>query len=358
MGLRNTHLPSSFPVNNLLRHDKTMATVTVTGAGVTGLWQAYILAKRGHQVRLIERSAQPFAAAASRLAGAMLAPFCELEAAEELIADLGLRSLELWRDVPGVMQPYGSLVLAQPRDRGELSRFARLTRGFQQVSAAQIGELEPALAGRYETGLFYPQEAHVEPITAMRALLRLAEEAGAETSFGEDGRAAAAAGPASSGDYVIDCRGWSARDDLEQLRGVRGEMLVIETREITLTRPVRLLHPRFPLYVVPWSGGRFMTGATMIESGEGGAVSVRSALDLLAAAYTLHPAFGEARIVQFAAGVRPAFPDNLPKIIVRGQRLHVNGVYRHGFLIAPALAEFTADYIETGKTDPALFAGG
>ena len=54
-------------------------TITVVGAGITGLWQALTLARRGHRVRLVERSAEPFADAASAYAGAMLGPFCETE---------------------------------------------------------------------------------------------------------------------------------------------------------------------------------------------------------------------------------------------------------------------------------------
>ena len=71
-------------------------------------------------------------------------------------------------------------------------------------------------------------------------------------------------------------------------------------------------------------------------------VTVRSALELLGSAYALHPAFGEAQIVELGAGVRPAFADNVPKIVVRGRTIHVNGLYRHGFLLAPVLAELVA----------------
>ena len=155
---------------------------------------------------------------------------------------------------------------------------------------------------------------------------------------------------------MIDCRGLAAREDLSDLRGVRGERLVIRSDEIVLNRPIRLLHPRFPLYVVPWGYGFYLVGATQIESDEAGAVTVRSALDLLSTAYALHPAFGEAEIVGFGAGARPAFPDNLPRIIVRGDHIHVNGLYRHGFLLAPALAELTARYIESGETHPEVFS--
>jgi glycine oxidase len=122
-----------------------------------------------------------------------------------------------------------------------------------------------------------------------------------------------------------------------------------------LQRPVRLLHPRHPLYVVPWGEGLFMVGASVIESEEAGAVSVRSALELLGSAYALHPAFGEAEIVDIGAGVRPAFADNVPKIVVRGRTFHVNGLYRHGFLMAPALAELVAEYLEGGAIDERVF---
>ena len=47
--------------------------ITVLGAGIVGLWQAYTLLYRGHSVRLVERTATPFSNAASQLAGAMLA---------------------------------------------------------------------------------------------------------------------------------------------------------------------------------------------------------------------------------------------------------------------------------------------
>ena len=119
-------------------------------------------------------------------------------------------------------------------------------------------------------------------------------------------------------------------------------MIRVRTRELCFTRTVRLLHPRFPLYVVPRANGEFMIGATMIESAERGAVSVRSAIELLSAAYALHPAFGEAEVLEMSADVRPAFPDNEPRIDERGGRIFVNGFYRHGFLLAPAFAERAA----------------
>ena len=93
---------------------------------------------------------------------------------------------------------------------------------------------------------------------------------------------------------------------------------------------------------MPWGDGVYLIGATEIESEETGPITLRSALDLLSAAYALDPAFAEAEIVLQGAGARPAFPDNRPRIILRGRYIYVNGLYRHGFLLAPVL-QFMAD---------------
>ena len=192
------------------------------------------------------------------------------------------------------------------------------------------------LPRRFRKGLFFVDEGHLDPRVALSALTGRLRAAGGDIRFGVDGEAL------SGGEVFIDCRGWAARKALPELRGVRGEMMRIRSREVTLTRAVRFLHPRIPLYIVPRANNEFMIGATMIESAERGAVSVRSAIELLSAAYALHPAFGEAEILEMSADVRPAYPDNEPRVDERGGRIFVNGFYRHGFLLAPAFAERAA----------------
>jgi glycine oxidase len=330
-----------------------MANIVVIGAGVSGLWQAFRLAREGHDVRLLERSPAPFEAAASRLAGAMLAPFCEGEAAEPWITEAGQEAVALWREVYPETAANGSLVVALPRDLADLGRFSRMTGGHRRIGGEELAALEPMLAGRFTQALFYPQEGHIEPQRALQALLAGLREMDANLAFGTDWDPQNSA--SLRADFIVDCRGMGARRELPTLRGVRGEMLVVETSEVALSRPVRLLHPRVPLYIVPWREGRFMIGATVIESGDKGPVTVRSALDLLGAAYAVHPAFGEARIVQFGADIRPAFPDNAPHIVVKGRHIHVNGLYRHGFLLAPVLAGFVARYIRDGSVVQDVF---
>ncbi|MCJ9704047.1 FAD-dependent oxidoreductase, partial [Bradyrhizobium sp. SHOUNA76] len=196
--------------------------------------------------------------------------------------------------------------------------------------------------------LFFPAEGHVEPRRVLPQLHERIRAAGGTIKFESDVTVDDLAKDPDG--IVIDCRGLGARDEQPELRGVKGEMILIETAEVQLARPVRLMHPRWPLYVIPREDNLFMLGATSIEAEDTG-VSVRSALELLGAAYTVHPAFGEARIVEFGSGLRPAYPDNLPRIGIRGRRISINGLYRHGFLIAPALAELTLTYVERGQID-------
>ncbi len=313
-----------------------------------GLWQAFTLARHGHKVTLCERSPVPFAHGCSLYAGAMLAPNCEKEAAEAKIRELGLRGVALWREHYPAMRQDGTLVVAFARDRGELDRFARMTEGHRRVSANDLAELEPALGDRFAGALFYAEEGHLSPDPALHFLLEQVQAAGVTLRLGEGEYP-------KDADLVIDCRGLAAKADLPALRGVRGERIVIKSRDVTISRPIRLLHPRFPLYVVPWGQGLYMLGATVIESEETGPITLRSSLDLLSAAYALSPAFAEAEVVMQGAGARPAFPDNRPRILTRDRYIYVNGLYRHGFLLAPVMAEMVARYIESGATDPEVF---
>ena len=323
--------------------------ITIAGAGIAGLWQAYVLAKAGHRVRLIEQSATPFEVSASRWAGAMIAPDCEAESAPAIVRDLGRTSLALWQAAyPGVVVN-GTLVVAAPRDRADLTRFQRVTEAHQLLHATRLADLEPRLAERFDAALYFPREAHMDAMAALNALLVALRGFGVDVQMG-------APYAAGDEDILIDCRGMAARNDIADLRGVRGERIIVRAKDVTLQRPVRLLHPRQPIYVVPQGDGRFVIGATVIEREDAGAVTVRSALELLGSAFALDPAFAEAEIVDIGAGVRPAFADNTPRILIEGggKIVRVNGMYRHGFLLAPVMAEGVAAFLRDGSRHPLM----
>ena len=321
--------------------------VLIRGAGVAGLTAAHELLGRGAAVTIMENAAG-FTGAASWYAGGMLAPWCERESAEETVLRLGIGAADWWEAAlpAGSVHRNGTLVVAQPRDGAELKRFASRTSGFRSLEAEEIAALEPALAGRFRQALFFPQEAHLDPRRALSALRQGLTARGAVFA-GED---------MDDRDFAltVDCTGASSIGEIDGLRGVRGEMAYLQTDEVTLSRPVRMLHPRIPLYIVPRGGGLFMCGATMIESDDAGPITTRSLMELLNAAYALHPAFAEARLIETGTGVRPAFADNLPRASRRENRITVNGLYRHGFLLSPTTAREVAALVlgdETRKGD-------
>jgi glycine oxidase len=126
----------------------------------------------------------------------------------------------------------------------------------------------------------------------------------------------------------------------QSVRGVRGEVITLHAPEVTLSRPTRLIHPRYPIYIAPKENGIFRIGATEIESEDLSPISVRSTLELLSAAYSVDSGFAEARVLELIAQCRPALPDNLPSIRFLGERtMQINGLYRHGFLISPAVMD-------------------
>jgi glycine oxidase len=318
--------------------------VTVIGAGVAGLTCALELAERGARVELLERASALEGAGCSWYAGGMLAPWCELENGGPLVARLGEEGLAWWRRTfPGTVVR-GTLVIAHGRDAGELRQFGRRTREYSSIGGGGLAALEPELAGRFATALHFAAEGHLDPRAALPALFERARALGVSVRFGVTAETRALAGR-----EVLDCSGLAARRVLPDLRGVRGEMLLLAAPEVSLSRPVRLLHPRLPVYVVPRGAGVYLVGATMLESDAERGVSARSVLELLSAAYALHPAFAEAEILETGTGIRAAFPDNLPRIRRVGGVLHVNGLYRHGFLLAPALARRAAEALLEGR---------
>lgn len=314
-----------------------MSRWSVLGAGVSGLCVATLLAERGESVEVIDDAQR---LPASWYAGGMLAPWCEAESAPAEVISLGQHAARWWQQRVSCVEHQGTLVLAPPRDSQELNRFARLTHAHQWVNPAEV---EPALEDRFARGLLFAGEAHLDPRLALTELRQKLEAHG--VTFHHS---------APSG-QIIDCRGIHARDALPSLRAVRGEMIILQSQDLHFSRPLRLLHPRFPCYLVPRRNGCFMLGATMIESDDDSAISARAMMELLSAAWAIHPALAEARIIESASGLRPAWPDNLPEIRYKNGIYYLNGMYRHGFLLAPMLAEQLMQQLiqETPYANPA-----
>jgi glycine oxidase len=343
--------------------------VAILGAGLAGRLSAWQLVRAGARVALIERGGPDGSGSAAHVAAAMLAPLAESAIAERRIVDLGMASVDLWRawigelPEPVFFQEDGTLVVWHARDRSEVSLFTGRMRAVAPPDLVQqrlraldgdgVGQIEPALAGRFPQGLLLQGEGQLDNRGALRALLSCAIADGLHCVW-EAGEIDADALPALGirAGVVLDCRGLGARAAwrdastgggaaLPGLRGLRGEVVRVHAPDVKLHRPVRLLHPRYPIYIAPKPNDLYVIGATEIESEDESPMSVRSALELLSAAHSLHPAFGEARVLELNVQRRPTRPDHLPAIRVDQQArvVRVNGLYRHGWLIAPAVTE-------------------
>ena len=334
----------------------------VLGAGLMGRLLACELARQGHSVSLFDAQGPDAQGAAAHVAAAMLAPLAESAVTEKSVVLMGQYALTRWPALlkalpePVFFQQSGTLIVWHRQDKAEASRFARQLESTHQqiptlpraqsVDAQQISALEPALGTRFAQGYFLPEEGQLDNRQLLDALL---------SEFERLPICAHWHSPRELSDFhdhagwVFDCRGLGSRTDWPRLRGVRGEVIRVHAPEVSLNRPVRLIHPRYPLYIAPKPHHMFVIGATEIESQDMSAVSVRSAMELLSAAYAVHSGFAEARIVEMSAHCRPAMPDNLPAIRMLGnRRVQVNGLYRHGFLIAPAILDMVMELIEHG----------
>ena len=358
-------------------------SIGIAGAGLLGRLLAWQLARAGHRVSVFDPalSAAPVArsqapdpyvpTAAGFTAAGMLSPLAELDNAEPAVAALGWRSLALWRDIAAALPARpafadrGSLLVAHRADLGTarrmLDRLAAAiatpewqgasppeslqSQGAQPLDAAALRTLEPSIQGPAHAWLL-PGEGQIDTVATLAALH--ADAQGVDWHWGQrvlaveagegGGTLRTADGRVLAFDKVIDVRGVGARPDLP-VRGVRGEVVWLQAPCHGLTRPVRLLHPRHRVYIVPRSANDVLVGASEVESEDRSPVSLRSATELMAAAHSVVPGLAEARILRLDVNLRPALPDNNPCIQHAPKLLRINGLFRHGWLLAPALVD-------------------
>lgn len=340
----------------------------VLGAGLMGRLLGHTLAKLGHQVTVYEAQGADAQGAAARVAAAMLAPLAESAITELPVVRMGQHALTRWPELiaslptPVFFQQNGTLVLWHRQDAAEAKRFEQLMHRTQQqlpsLPAAQrltmdsLLQHEPALEHRFTQGLYLPCEGQLDNRQLLTALLESLEAQNVRLHWNSPRQPADfQPGLAGQPHWVFDCRGLGARTGWTQLRGVRGEVIRLHAPEVTLQRPTRLIHPRYPIYIAPKEDHVFVIGATEIETEDLSPASVRSTLELLSAAYTVHSGFAEARILEVTTQARPTLTDNLPAIRCSGDRtVHINGLYRHGFLISPALLDVVIEWVQHGTT--------
>lgn len=376
--------------------------VGIAGAGLLGRLLAWHLSRLGHHVSVFDPAPGPEPlfdgqGAAGFTAAGMLSPLAELDAAEPDVAGRGWHSITRWAEIsallakgcadtlagrladtartqatleaisqtatPGLnatdcaaFHQRGSLMVAHGSDLGAARRvLARLDQAVpgqpaaaspQALDRAALQALEPCLHG--STGALHawllPGEAQIDTV---RTLTRLqAQAVGVSWHWGRrvtevkarQLKVVAATPEVHQFDWAFDLRGLGARPAVP-VRGVRGELVWLHAPGLRLQRPVRLLHPRHRVYIVPRADDTVLVGATEIESEDRSPVSLRSAVELMAAAHSVIPGLAEARILRLDRNLRPALPDHRPVAHIEDGLVRINGLYRHGWLLAPAMVD-------------------
>jgi glycine oxidase len=323
--------------------------IAIVGGGLVGRCLAWRASRSGARVVLYDSASSRGTNSAAWAAAGMIAPTTEAIDADVQIASMGNHSLKVWPQwltelpIPVFYRDTGTLLLWHGEAAGEASRAQSKLASRQSQSSvrrlenSQIAEAEPELGTLFSQALYVPGEAQIDNRGFLKAVGLALEETGVECHWEiafEDGN------PPYAG-IVVDCRGMGAKSDLYNLRGVRGEIVRLHAPEIELNHMLRLLHPRYPVYIVPRADRKLVVGATSIESEDRSPASVRGVLELLTSACSILPALAEARILEFNTQVRRALPNNLPAIqFDRKQNvLRINGLYRHGFLLTPTIVE-------------------
>ena len=340
--------------------------IGIAGAGLLGRLLAWLLSREGHQVEVFDPAPDATTrGAAGWTAAGMLSPVAELECADLAVASLGWRSLDLWQffvtqwpqDV--YFKRLGSWLLAHSGDLGSAQRFLQVLQNKsesqfwpQPVNQAQLRAQEPSVVSGLHAW-HVSDEGQIHTVQAMAAMADAATRQGVTWHWGHTvSRLSAGHIDGRSFDHVFDVRGTGARLPKgpasptpstslieQQVRGVRGEIFWLQTQEPMLTQPVRLMHPRWRVYLVPRPDNILVVGASEIESDDRSPISVRTTLGLLSAAHSVLPDLAESRIVHSEVNLRPALHDNLPRIEHESGLTRINGLFRHGWLIAPALVE-------------------
>lgn len=343
--------------------------VLILGAGLMGRLLGVSLARQGHRVEMVDAGSEQGDTSAARVAAAMLAPLAESAITETPVVAMGQYSTARWKELLAELQQEvffqqsGTLILWHRQDAPEAQRFSGMLAQTvkrlptlpapQSLDSAAIARLEPDLQQRFHQGLYLPDEGQLDNRQLLAALLVELDALGINVRWETPmSIAEARTWQAEHGGWVLDCRGLGSQGQWqkpsENLRGVRGEVVRLHAPDVHLSRPTRLLHPRYPIYIAPKPGGIFVIGATEIETQDLSPASVRSTLELLSAAYAVHPGFGEGRILELCSQCRPTLPDNLPAVIEAGpQMLQINGLYRHGFLIAPAIHDCVLEWMHS-----------
>jgi glycine oxidase len=340
--------------------------VVVIGAGIIGCSVACELARRG--ARTVVLDARTAGAGATQASAGVLAPYIEAPG-EGALQALTVRSLALYDEfIAGVERDAGCTIeyrrcgtIEVASDTASAERLTSLGKWIRSTGVdaewlgpADVSRLESAI-GRTEGALLVRTHGYVRALQLTAALLEAARRCGASFHPGcrvdritHDGAGATVHSGTTSfvaNTVVMAAGSWSGTlAGAIQVRPVRGQLLQLRWNGAPINRVLW----SDSCYVVPWTDGTLLVGATVEDVGFDERVTADGVLRLLAAAATLLPAIRDATFIDARVGLRPATPSGLPLVARSAEHpamVYATGHYRNGVLLAPLTAQLVADLI-------------
>ncbi|MGN9840506.1 NAD(P)/FAD-dependent oxidoreductase [Nonomuraea sp. H19] len=364
-----------------------MSDVIVVGAGVVGAACAYYAARAGLDVTVLDRG--PVAGGTTG-AGEGNVLVSDKEPGPEL--ELAMLSNRLWRDLASLggfeFEAKGGLVVAETAEiqRQLTDLAAKQEVEHAVVASGSLRDYEPHLADGLAGGVYYPQDAQVQPMLAAATLLeqgadsygrgtlrlRLGAEVTGFTRSGERVTGVRTTHGDVLGGAVINAAGtWGG--EVAALAGVhlpilprRGFILVTEPLPEPLIRH-KVYTAAYVTNVASDSAdletsavvegtpaGTVLIGASRERVGFDRTMSVPVLARLAEQAVALFPALREVRVIRSYCGFRPYCPDHLPVI---GADPRAPGLYHAcghegaGIGLAPATGHLLAQVLTDDQPD-------
>ncbi len=367
---------------------RAAADVAVVGGGAIGLSIAWRATTRGLSAVVLERGR--IGQGTSRYAAGMLAPIAEVTPGEEPLLELGLRSAELYPQFLSELEAAaggdgvghttdGTLLVARDADEAEaLERELTLRRRFglavERLRPSEARRREPGLAPALRLALDVPSDHAVDPRALVPALARALQAGGGQVrqdtvvsavthrgdrvtgvELGDGSQLSASAVVIAAGVWSSEIGGLPGSGRIP-LRPVKGQIMRLHdpAGPGLLRRVIRMGSS----YITPRGDGRYVIGATSEERGFDTTVTAGGAFELLRDASELVPGVSEWVLDEFAAGLRPGTPDNLPAIgpgTLDGLFWAV-GHRRGGILLSPVTAELIVGALQGETPDLAAEA--
>jgi D-amino-acid dehydrogenase len=257
------------------------------------------------------------------------------------------------------------LVAETPAGLEEAAGHARTMErhGFQGqvLPPERVRAMAPAIKTEIAGGVLFPGEAHCEPLAAVQALARAAEEAGARFlpatevfGFLEEGSRVVAArttrGRLEADRFVLAAGSWSGhiarRLGLRlPILGGKGYSIVVKGLHPAPEMPLKL-YERF-VALTPRDGSVRLAGTLELVDGDE-SISPRRLDGILRGAKAVLDLPERPEIVEIWRGLRPCLPDGLPVIgfaPARPNLLVVTGHQMCGLHTAPGTGRLAADLL-------------